>query len=178
MLRLYLLRHGKSDWNAPQGSDHSRPLAARGRRAARRVGTFLSGLGQEPNSIVSSTAVRAHETAKLAAAAGSWNCTMRSTDNLYLPAPSALLAEAREESHASERLMLVGHEPAWSDAVELFIGGGRVKMVTAALARIDFPVHDWSRIDFGQATLAWIVTPKLLGPSVAEREPESGGNRQ
>ena len=48
-------------------------------------------------------------------------------------------------------------------AVGLFSGGGRVRMVTAALARLDFPGNDWSRIDFGLATLAWLITPKLLG---------------
>lgn len=162
MLRLYLLRHGKSDWDAPYGSDHNRPLAARGRRAACRVGRFLTGLGQEPHSVVTSTAVRAHRTAELAAEAGSWDCSIRSTENLYLASPAALLAEARAEANGVERLMLVGHEPAWSDAVGLFIGSGRVKMTTAALARLDFPGNNWSRIEFGGATLAWIVTPKLL----------------
>ncbi len=163
MLHLYLLRHGKSDWEAPSGSDHDRPLALRGRRAARRVGRFLRDLGQEPSSVVTSTAARARTTAEFAAAAGSWKCSIRSTGDLYLPAPAALLAAARAEAVGAERLMLVGHEPAWSQAVGLFAGGGRVRMVTAALARLDFPGNDWSRIDFGLATLIWLITPKLLG---------------
>lgn len=163
MLHLYLLRHGKSDWEAPSGSDHDRPLAPRGRRAARRVGRFLRDLGQEPSSVVTSTALRARTTAELAAAAGSWNCSIRSSGDLYLSAAAALLSEARSEAGGTERLMLVGHEPTWSQAVGLFSGGGRVRMVTAALARLDFPGNDWSRIDFGLATLAWLITPKLLG---------------
>jgi phosphohistidine phosphatase len=122
----------------------------------------LSDLGQEPHSVVTSTAVRARKTAELAAEAGSWNCSIRPTDDLYLASPEALLLEARAEANGVERLMLVGHEPTWSDAVELFCGGGRIRMVTAALARLDFPGDDWSRIDFGVAALAWIVTPKLL----------------
>lgn len=168
MLRLYLLRHAKSDWDAPYGSDHNRPLASRGRRAARGVGRFLEGLGQEPDSVVTSTAVRAHTTAELAAEAGSWNCSIRPTENLYLPSPASVLDEARAEINNVERLMLVGHEPTWSEAVGLFIGGGRVKMVTAALARLDFSGNDWSRIEFGGASLAWIVTPKLLECAAAE----------
>lgn len=162
MLSLYLLRHGKSDWEAGVGSDHERPLAPRGRRAARRVGRFLSDLGQAPDAVVSSTAVRACTTAELALSEGSWQCSMRTTESLYLPSPPALLAEARGAQRSVERLMLVGHEPTWSDSVSLFAGGGRVKMVTAALARLDFYGDDWNRIDFGTATLAWLVTPKLL----------------
>lgn len=162
MLHLYLLRHGKSDWEAPSGSDHDRPLAPRGQLAARRVGAFLRELGQQPGSVVTSTAVRARTTAELAMEEGSWKCAIRSTEDLYLPTPAALLAEARAEVGGVERLMLVGHEPAWSESVGLFAGGGRVRMVTAALARLDFPGDDWSRIDFGMGSLAWLITPKLL----------------
>ena len=122
--------------------------------------------------MVTSTAVRARTTAEFAAAAGSWNCSIRSTGDLYLSAAATLLAEARSEAAGVERLMLVGHEPTWSQAVALFSDGGRVRMVTAALARLDFPGNDWSRIDFGMATLAWLITPKLLGDD-EDRNPES-----
>lgn len=33
--RIYLLRHGKSDWDADDSTDHDRPLKNRGVRAAR-----------------------------------------------------------------------------------------------------------------------------------------------
>ncbi len=165
MRSLYLLRHAKSDWDAPYGSDHNRPLAERGRRAARRVGQVLSDLGQEPQALVTSSAVRAQMTAQLAAEAGSWTCPIRSTERLYLPSVEIVLAEAREQLPEVERLMLVGHEPTWSEAVGLFIGergSGRVKMVTAAVARLDFAGDAWSRVEFGAGTLAWLVTPKLF----------------
>ena len=162
MLSLYLLRHGKSDWNAESFSDHDRPLAPRGRRGARRMGRFLSDLAEQPDAVVSSTALRARATAELAAEEGAWTCPIRLTEDLYLPAPGALLAQARAQDRAVNRLLLVGHEPTWSEAVARFAGGGQVRMVTAALARLDFSVTDWSRVDFGQATLAWMITPKLL----------------
>lgn len=163
MLRLYLLRHAKSDWGAGSRSDHDRPLASRGLEAARLVGRFLADLGQQPDLVISSTAERAKSTAELAAEAGNWRCPIRTSDDLYLPSSGAIRAEARSAPRGVGRLMLVGHEPAWSEAVGLFIGTGRVKMVTAAVARLDFPIDDWGRIDFGDATLAWLVTPKLLG---------------
>lgn len=162
MLRLYLLRHAKSDWESGARSDHDRPLAPRGRKAARRVGLFLADLGQQPDLVVTSTAVRARMTAELAAESGSWQAAMRSTSELYLPTPTAILEQARLAPRGVERLMLIGHEPAWSEAVGLFVGSARVRMVTAALARLDFSIDDWSRADFGIATLAWMITPKLV----------------
>ena len=77
MKRIFLLRHGKSDWNAPYSTDHERPLKGRGVRAARTIGRFLAETDEEPDVIVSSSAVRALSTAELAAEAGSWRCEIR-----------------------------------------------------------------------------------------------------
>ena len=46
-----MLRHAKSDWQADYGEDDLiRPLAPRGRRAARTVGRFLAAGGQAPGA--------------------------------------------------------------------------------------------------------------------------------
>ena len=82
MKTLLLLRHGKSDWSAGV-SDADRPLAKRGRKAARAIGEFLSRAGAVPDVVVSSPARRAVETAELVAAAGRWPCTVRASDMLY-----------------------------------------------------------------------------------------------
>ena len=34
---LLIMRHGKSDWQAPYEGDHERPLSPRGRRQGARV---------------------------------------------------------------------------------------------------------------------------------------------
>ena len=69
MKTVYLLRHGKSDWNSGH-ADHDRILAPRGEDAAHRVGRFLAAIDQVPDRVVSSTAVRACTTAELATQAG------------------------------------------------------------------------------------------------------------
>ena len=43
---LYVRRHGKSDWAAPYGGDHERPLNDRGRRSAALVGRFLARISK------------------------------------------------------------------------------------------------------------------------------------
>jgi phosphohistidine phosphatase len=57
MRSLILFRHGKSDWDAPYGSDHERPLAHRGKEAAICMGRMLSQAGQAPDLAVSSSAL-------------------------------------------------------------------------------------------------------------------------
>ena len=70
MKTLLVMRHAKSDWGAPLGDDHERPLADRGVKAARRMGCFLTDSGSVPQLVISSTAVRARTTAELAAEPG------------------------------------------------------------------------------------------------------------
>lgn len=162
MKSIYLLRHAKSDWSTEHATDHERPLSKRGRRAAATIGSFLADVEQEPEAVVSSTAVRARTTVELAAQAGGWSCPVRLEAELYGASMAQLLAAIKTAPDEADRLLLAGHEPTFSTAVGQLIGGGSVRMVTAALARIDLSVKRWEQADFGLGTLVWLVTPKLL----------------
>lgn len=162
MKRILLLRHAKSDWSAPHGGDHERPLNERGRRAAATIGRYLSAIGQAPDGVVTSSAVRARTTVELAAAAGDWDCEVTETGRLYESSPEAVLAVIHEVPERVSRLLLAGHEPVWSATASRLIGGGRLKMVTAAVACIDLPAPDWRSVGFGDGILRWLVTPKPL----------------
>jgi phosphohistidine phosphatase len=160
MKTIYLLRHGKSDWDATFEADPGRPLAARGRSAAGVTGRVLSRLGEVPDRVVASPAVRARDTAALAAEAGGWATPVEEDAALYDTVPSKVLAWLAAGADC-QRLLLAGHEPCWSGLVEL-LTGGRVEMPTAALARIDFEIDRWQNLAAGTGTLRWLLTPKLL----------------
>lgn len=162
MKSVYLLRHAKSDWSSDYSTDHERPLSKRGRRAAATVGRFLAALDQAPEAVITSTAVRARATVELAADAGGWSCPVRHDEALYGGSTSDVLAAVRGAAPEPDRLLLAGHEPTWSTAVEGLAGGGSVRMVTASVARIDLPVESWEQVALGAGTLVWLVTPKLL----------------
>ena len=59
---LILLRHAKSDWYSGVPGDFDRPLAARGRKDAPRVGKWMKKNGILPELILCSPAVRTRET--------------------------------------------------------------------------------------------------------------------
>ena len=163
MKTLIFFRHGKSDSDADQGVDHERPLARRGREAARTMGRFLGLANLAPDSAVTSSAVRAQTTLELAREAGQWRCPVRVTRALYEATPAAVLREVREERDASSVLLLVGHQPTWSETVSLLAGGGSVRFPTAAMARVDLDVDSWKSAEFGTGELVWLVPPKLFG---------------
>ena len=49
MKSIILFRHGKSEWNTFYDSDHNRPLAPRGIKAAKKMGVFLANKKQVPD---------------------------------------------------------------------------------------------------------------------------------
>jgi phosphohistidine phosphatase len=162
MKYLLFFRHGKSDWDADYGDDHERPLARRGRKAAQKMGQYLSETGTIPDRILSSTAVRAYTTVELAMEAGGWEADVTQTRKLYHASPSTLLDIIRATSDDIQILMLVGHEPTWSETIEGFIGGGAVQFPTAAMACIELEISNWNHAAFGKGLLKWLVIPKML----------------
>lgn len=162
MKHLFIFRHAKSDWKASFESDHERPLAKRGVKAARLMGRFVERTDQVPEQVLSSTAVRARRTADLAIEAGSWQCQVEYVDSLYgaTTLSSIALVQAQDDSLSS--LMIVGHQPTLSELIAELSGGSWVRFPTAALARIDLATESWEQIRGGDGELVSLVTPKLL----------------
>ena len=165
--RLLLLRHAKSDWDAAYGDDHDRPLAPRGRRAARAVGRWLRDIERIPDMIITSSARRARSTVELAAAAGGWAAAIEVSSDLYGSSPERVLEVLRLRGGSQPTVLLAGHEPVWSALAGGLIGGAQLRFPTAALASIRFEIDEWSRAEHGE--LEWLVTPKLLARLEAKR---------
>src|ERR1700737_1485663 len=66
MRRLMLLRHAKTENNAPSGQDQDRRLDDRGRRDAAAVGGWIGRHPPFPDAVLVSPAVRAHQTWEIA----------------------------------------------------------------------------------------------------------------
>ena len=134
------------------------------------MGQVLARGGQVPDSVITSPALRAVQTLKLAMEGGGWSCAVSHRDDLYGGGTSGLLREIRREPPATELLLVVGHEPTSSETVSLLTGGGRVRMPTGALARIDFDgsVETWADIGPGTGWLSWLLVPRLFPPGPSD----------
>lgn len=162
MLSLTLFRHAKSDWDASFETDHDRPLAERGRANARCMGQFLAQVQQLPDLAISSSAKRARDSLTLAIEAGRWQCPVRIDPALYETTAQAVVSWLRAIDSEPERLLLVGHEPTWSELASLLIGGGELRVPTGAMLRLDLGVDRWRDIAVGQAQLRWLLQPKVV----------------
>jgi phosphohistidine phosphatase len=163
--RLLVMRHAKSDWEV-DGSDHDRPLNARGLRSADGVGDLLARIGEVPDHAISSDAQRARTTTEMAVAAGNWSTEIESTRELYTCTVEVAL-EVAAKAPDVETLMLVGHQPTWGELVKALTGGD-VQMRTATVVGIDLPISSWTSlpgaIDAGSIAFVLQANHFLDGP--------------
>jgi len=159
---LILFRHAKSDWDANYQRDHDRPLANRGIRAAIRMGKVLSDSGRLPDQIICSTAIRAKQTLKLASDSGRWQCQTQFSAELYEASTVQIIGLLQQLPNSISSIMLVGHEPTWSQLTSELINGGNIRFPTAAMTRIDFFYSDWRSINLGSGQLRWLLQPKFF----------------
>ena len=161
MLRLMLFRHGKSDWNTDIRGDRDRPLSPRGERAAATMGIVLRRMGEIPDLVVSSPAMRAETTAALARISGGWDTRFEIAEELYGAGPDTAMAVAARCGHGTERLMLVGHEPTWSLLAQR-ITGGRTIVKTATVLAFDLNTEAWQDVGHASGSLAFALHPRMF----------------
>lgn len=164
MLTLHLLRHAKSSWNEPGLADRERGLNKRGRRDAPLMGAALS-TELEPMRIHVSPARRAQLT--LRGLVRGWpalaRCKHRTEEGLYTFDAAALvdwIAGCREPGTG---LFLIGHNPAFTDLVNLLAGGEVLEnLPTAGYARLQLDIDDWAGLRPGCASLQRLLRPREL----------------
>lgn len=157
MTELYLLRHADAgDPAAWDGADEDRPLSVKGERQADRLGRFLAGAGFGPAAIITSPKVRAAQTAQIVAEHLGRPAVVddRLAGGLDLEAVEAILHDRGNPL----RLILVGHDPDFTELVATLCGAAGVSIRKGALARIDVA----RPLEPGGGILRWLVPPDLL----------------
>ena len=174
MRRLMLLRHAKTENDAPSGRDQDRRLDNRGRHDAAEIGGWIGRHPPFPDVVLVSHAIRAHQTWEIA-----WEAIkdlvpqpqVELVPELYGADPAQLLQIIREASAANPKLlMLVGHNPGMHELALALAGSGDAagrtaladNLPTSGLAIFDFAIDDWADVAFRRGRLVSFVSPKLL----------------
>ena len=121
-MRLVLLRHAQAEAKDVRDDFHRR-LTEKGREEAVRIGQALGGQGIRAQSVVSSPATRAMETAVLAAPGLGFDIHHIAAEPLaYEGGSSVLLDIARRRAVDLECLVMVGHNPGLRELGEELAG--------------------------------------------------------
>lgn len=147
MKSVLILRHAKSSWKHPDIDDHDRPLNKRGKRDAPIMGNLLKNERLVPDLIISSTAKRAHSTAKDVAKSSGYKGKITLDHSLYAAEPAAYIDVLHHLSNEYTRVLMVGHNPGVEELVSMITGEEHL-MPTCSLVHIQFPINSWNEIKY------------------------------
>jgi phosphohistidine phosphatase len=167
------MRHAKSSWKDPELSDIERPLNKRGKKDAPYMGEMLKEKELVPQIILSSTAVRARQTAELVAAACDFTGDILYLDPFYLAEPGAYLSGLATLSNDMERVMVIGHNPGLEGLLQIL--SGRIEALpTGTIAYLSLPVVSWH--DLQNDTEGELL--ELLLPRDPEEDEKKGKGKE
>ena len=151
-MKIYFFRHGKADWPNWNKPDDERPLTKAGKKEVRAVAESLLGLEVCPDHILTSPLPRAAQTAQIAAEYLKMECH---EEKLLAPGFSVIELARLLLKYPGESLMLVGHEPDFTETISALTGGS-LKLSKAGVALVD--IGDSSR----KGKLLWLFPPRIV----------------
>lgn len=134
------------------------------------MGEYIKQNNIVPEIIISSTAVRAKDTAKRVMAVASPDKEILLNKKLYLASPGEVLKILAEIDNNINSAMIVFHNPGAQQLIALLCGEGnrkclehfRLECPTLAFAKISIPTDSWAKLDPKSGYLEDYNTPKNL----------------
>lgn len=169
MNRLFLLRHAKAA-RPESGTDRERPLAERGREAARRLAGWIGAHRLSAELALCSSALRAQQTLDLVLPGfAPVRPEIIVEEELYLADAKSLLTRLRRLPERVTGVLLVGHNPGLEQLAQGLadVTAGPLYrqliegLPTAALVVFEMSVP-WPALDWRCARPVAIISPKHL----------------
>ncbi|MGD0611736.1 MAG: phosphohistidine phosphatase SixA [Anaerolineales bacterium] len=163
-MNLFLLRHAIAvDRGLPGYEDDSqRPLTPKGAAKMRRIAKGLIRVDPKIDLILTSSYLRAVQTAQIVAAVYGMDKRLQTTDALTpMQSPAAVIREIVDMLPGPSNLLLVGHEPFLSSLTSVLLAGDESLAIIfrkGGVCKLSVQELKYGRC----ATLEWLATPKLL----------------
>ncbi|MVM34331.1 phosphohistidine phosphatase [Spirosoma sp. HMF4905] len=162
-ITLYIVRHAKAEDRAMFMADHDRQLTPDGIIAAARMGRYLHQKGIQPDSIISSTAPRAKDTAKVVAEQLGYDLAqIRLDEKLFDGGPKAYLAAINALPASTQSAMIVGHNPDVSYLAEFLTHQNIGSMSKGAVIAVTFDNLNWAEVSGRTGSMEFQIGPKQL----------------
>ncbi|ADB38461.1 SixA phosphatase family protein [Spirosoma linguale] len=162
-ITLFIVRHAKAEDRAVFMSDHDRQLTSDGIMAAARIGRYLHEKAIVPDVLISSTAPRAKDTAKvIAEQIGFDPATIQLNNLLFDGGPKAYLAAINALPDDLESAMIVGHNPDVSYLAEFLTHQSIGSMSKGAVVAVTFDDVNWAEVSGRTGSVAFQIAPRQL----------------
>ena len=165
MKKLFITRHAKSSWEDISVLDHDRDLLDVGIRRTRKVAEYLKKKETTPELIISSSAVRALKTARIFAEIFDYPAeNIKIVPALYACDEDDILDELYALPDETESVMVVGHNPAFTDFANYFLKPKQKidNLPTSGVVALRFKTDSWPDIHLAKHKLLFKAFPKNL----------------
>lgn len=163
MKTIYIVRHAKSSWDKIDTPDEMRPLMEKGKKRTKKVISYLEEKQTKIDYIISSPAVRAHETAKILAHALKYPIENIKLDpNVYHANGDSLLNQFYDLPNRFDSVMIVGHNPSLTDLVNHFLTSPIDNLPTSGVVSFSFETDLWEKVPTAIRKTNFILFPKEL----------------
>ena len=153
MKELVILRHAKSN-NEYLIDDIDRPLSLEGIKRIVKISKKVQIFFKNTDVILSSPANRALHTAQLMMRELNYNYDKLIVDKiLYTFYANDLIDYVHGLDNLWDKVILVGHNPAFTELVNHFSRKKIMHLRTAGLAKITFESNDWESLNQGEMIL-------------------------
>ena len=153
MKELVILRHAKSNIEYLV-DDIDRPLSTSGIERIKKISKKKRSFFKNTDIILSSPANRALHTAQLMMRELNYNYDKLIVDKiLYTFYANDLIDYVHRLDNLWNKVVLVGHNPAFTDLVNHFTRKKIIHLRTAGLAKITFESNDWESLLKGEIVL-------------------------
>lgn len=160
---VFVVRHAKSSWDNFALSDHDRPLLPVGVKKTKRISKYLKDNKVLPDLLISSSAVRAYETAKLIAKDIGYDTdTIVKQKNLYHAGVGEIYDELYSIDNRINSVMIFGHNPAFTYFVNNFVHPEIDNLPTSGVCCIDFKADNWESISNAKFKIRFVTFPRML----------------
>jgi len=163
MKTLLIVRHAKSSWENPSLSDHDRPLLPVGIKKTKRIVKFLKEKQVKPDLLLSSSALRAFETAKIIAQGINYSeDQIIKEPNLYHASSDEIYSELYGLRDDINSVMIFGHNPTLTYFVNYFVDPTIENLPTSGVVSINFNCDKWGQINNSSFHVNFVVFPRML----------------
>lgn len=161
MKRIIIMRHADASGANNQVSDFDRNLSPMGQMQAIEVGRQLETSQQIPDRILCSSAIRAKETCDFLCNAFATPPSCHYVQQFYLADMRTIIETVTLENRGEDTLMLIGHNPGWSDSIQ-WLCGQYVSLMPSNAGILKHQENDWPYIiqDKNGWTLEAFIQPR------------------
>ena len=123
------------------------------------MGSYLKLKGVTPDTIISSCALRAQQSAEGIAQRVEYKEKIHYLNELYHTSVETLTAILSAQESSCQTVFLVGHNPHITDFANYLMKEPLSKIPTAGIVAIKFDITNWSELTQGSADMEFFIYP-------------------